>query len=71
MGLTGSGESIKALAKSYRFYYRPTKTSTEGDYLVDHSIFFYLIGPDGKFITNFGRNDTAEKCAKTILACMN
>jgi cytochrome oxidase Cu insertion factor (SCO1/SenC/PrrC family) len=66
IGLTGSPDAIKSLAKSYRFYYRPTHTSASGDYLVDHSTFLYLIGPDGRFITNFGRNASAEECAEYI-----
>lgn len=58
---------VKSVAKSFRIYYRPTATSSNGDYLVDHSIFFYLMGPDGKFIYNFGRESSAETCAKTII----
>lgn len=67
IGLTGAPDVVKSVAKSYRIYYRPTPTSSNGDYLVDHSIFFYLIGPDGKFVCNFGRDSTAEGCTETVL----
>lgn len=67
IGLTGDSDVVKSVAKSFRIYYRPTATSSNGDYLVDHSIFFYLMGPDGKFRCNFGRESTAEMCAETII----
>lgn len=67
IGLTGDPEVVKSVAKSFRIYYRPTPTSSNGDYLVDHSIFFYLMGPDGKFVTNFGREVGGEECGRSIL----
>lgn len=67
IGLTGPSDVVKSVAKSFRIYYRPTATSSNGDYLVDHSIFFYLMGPDGKFICNFGRESSAQICAETII----
>ncbi len=67
LGLTGAPEVIKEVAKKFRIYYRPTQTSGNGDYLVDHSIFYYLMGPDGKFVTNFGRNTTSQECAEAVL----
>jgi len=34
-----------------------TKTSDDpADYLVDHSIIMYLVDPEGKFVTFFGKN---------------
>ncbi len=71
IGLTGPSDVVKCVAKSFRIYYRPTATSASGDYLVDHSIYFYLIGPDGKFICNFGRDSTADSCAETVIEEMN
>lgn len=41
MGLTGSVEDIRHVAREYRVYYM--KTEDEGnDYLVDHSIIMYV-----------------------------
>ena len=37
------------------------------DYLVDHSIFFYLMGPDGEFVNHFGRNLTSEQVVEQII----
>ena len=71
IGLSGPPDVVKSVAKSFRIYYRPTATSSNGDYLIDHSIFFYLMGPDGKFVCNFGRDTTAETCAEIIIKEMN
>ncbi|KAJ3037962.1 Cu-binding protein [Rhizophlyctis rosea] len=69
-GLTGTHAQIKRIAKSYRLYFSaPPKAvdDDETDYLVDHSIFFYLIGPDGKYRAHFGKTDTAPEVVAKIL----
>lgn len=45
LGLTGDWESIKEACKSYRVYFStPPDVKPGQDYLVDHSIYFYLMG---------------------------
>lgn len=45
IGLTGSWEQIKDVCKKYRVYFSTPEGATAGtDYLVDHSIYFYLMG---------------------------
>jgi protein SCO1/2 len=41
IGLTGSPEEIKSVARSYRVYYMKTEEE-DSDYLVDHSIVMYV-----------------------------
>ena len=55
---------MKEAARKYRVYY--TKTNDTEDYLVDHSIIMYLVDPDGKFVTFYGKNFTAEQLAKSV-----
>jgi protein SCO1/2 len=31
------------------------------DYLVDHSIFFYLVDPEGKVVDTFGKSNTETR----------
>lgn len=50
----------------YRVYYKSTKTLDSDDYLIDHSIYYFLIGEDGQMIRYFGKNTTPEKCAHEI-----
>ncbi|GAA5892021.1 hypothetical protein JCM5296_004667 [Sporobolomyces johnsonii] len=66
VGLTGSYDDIKKTCKAYRVYFStPPNASPADDYLVDHSIFFYLMDPRGKFVDAFGRSmggrDVADK----------
>jgi protein SCO1/2 len=49
VGLTGSEEQTAGAAKAYRVYVAPQKSDGD-DYLVDHSAFFYLMNPQGKFV---------------------
>ncbi|KAJ3108410.1 Cu-binding protein [Phlyctochytrium bullatum] len=73
IGMTGTYQQIKRIAKAYRLYFSAPPRAVDdddADYLVDHSIFFYLIGPDGKYIAHFGRQETAESVTEKILATM-
>ncbi|KAJ3050789.1 Cu-binding protein [Rhizophlyctis rosea] len=70
LGLTGTHAQIKRIAKAYRLYFSaPPKAvdDDETDYLVDHSIFFYLMGPDGKYRAHFGRNEESGEVVGRIL----
>ena len=45
IGLTGDYENIKQTCKVYRVYFStPSSVKPGQDYLVDHSIYFYLMG---------------------------
>ncbi|KAG6813195.1 hypothetical protein H0H92_013315 [Tricholoma furcatifolium] len=56
IGLVGSWDATKAVCKSYRVYFStPPNADPAGDYLVDHSIFVYLMDPAGKFVDAFGQ----------------
>lgn len=57
IGLTGTFEQVKSACKQYRVYFStPPKVKPGQDYLVDHSIFFYLMDSDGEFVDALGRN---------------
>ncbi|MCJ1397605.1 Cu-binding protein [Xylographa trunciseda] len=67
IGLTGTWEQIKAVCKMYRVYFSTPEGVKPGmDYLVDHSIYFYLMDPEGDFVEAIGRTHSAEKAAKII-----
>jgi protein SCO1/2 len=45
LGLTGDYEAVKQTCKAYRVYFStPSSVKPGQDYLVDHSIYFYLMG---------------------------
>ncbi|ROT35409.1 SCO1/SenC [Sodiomyces alkalinus F11] len=68
IGLTGSYDDIKAMCKKYRVYFSTPQNVKPGqDYLVDHSIYFYLMDPEGDFVEALGRQHSPQAGAKLIL----
>ena len=52
VGLTGTLEQIRDIAQKYKVYFRKSGSEEDlrdGNYLIDHSSFLYLIKPDGAF----------------------
>ena len=39
---------------------------TAADYLMDHSVFTYLMGPDGEYVAHFGHDATPEEMAERL-----
>ncbi|KAG1445112.1 hypothetical protein G6F56_010026 [Rhizopus delemar] len=60
IGLTGTEEEIRTVAKLFRVYVSSPAVGDGDDYLVDHSIFFYLMDPQGKFLDCYGQNSEVE-----------
>lgn len=71
IGLTGTWEQVKAVCRAYRVYFSTPQGVKPGmDYLVDHSIYFYLMDPEGDFVEAIGRQHTAEQAATLITGHM-
>jgi cytochrome oxidase Cu insertion factor (SCO1/SenC/PrrC family) len=65
VALTGSDAEIKAAARAYRVY--SSKAGGEGEaYVVDHSTFMYLMGPDGEYVAHFGHTAKPEDIAARL-----
>lgn len=61
VGLTGDYDTVKKTCKAYRVYFStPPDAKPTDDYLVDHSIFFYFMDPNGQFVDAFGKASTVE-----------
>jgi protein SCO1/2 len=67
VGLTGSEEEIRQVAKAYRVYYNKVKDekSTAG-YTVDHSALFLLMDPEGKYAAHFTHGTSLDAMAKRL-----
>jgi protein SCO1 len=64
VGLTGSEEQIDSVAKEYGVYVAREKSATSGDdYLVSHSAYLYLMGPQGKFVNVIQGSEGGEAIA--------
>jgi cytochrome oxidase Cu insertion factor (SCO1/SenC/PrrC family) len=65
VALTGSEDEVREAARAWRVYYHVPDEEGD-DYLVDHSTFVYLMGPDGSYRTHFGIDTSPEKMAEVI-----
>jgi protein SCO1/2 len=67
VGLTGSPEDVAAAAKAYRVIYRRVKDerSTAG-FTYDHTTFFYLMDPNGEFVTHFNHGLDPKTLAERL-----
>lgn len=59
-GLTGSAEQVDRAAKAYKAYYRKAEIEGSSDYLMDHSLYTYVMGPDGRLLALFGNQATVD-----------
>lgn len=64
VALTGSRKAIAEAAKAYHVYY--AKSGEGDDYLMDHSSFIYLMGPDGRYVAHFAHGISPAKMARRI-----
>ena len=71
VGLTGSAADIAAAARAYRVYYAKAETKNGGDYLMDHSSFLYLMGPDGRLRMLIKPGTSSATIAADIRTQMN
>jgi protein SCO1 len=73
VGYTGSDEEIKKAADLYKVYYAisPRHDAPAKDYLVDHSSFFYFVGPDSKYIKHFSSSSEPMEIAEFIRQSIN
>jgi protein SCO1/2 len=66
IGLTGSGEQVRAAGDAYRIYSGKIKSHVHGEYLMSHSSFVYLIGANGQYLTHFRPNTDPAEMARKI-----
>ena len=51
-GLTGDEQSLRQATQSFRVFYQKVGESPD-DYLMDHSAYIYLLGPDGDLLSYY------------------
>lgn len=70
VGLRGTPEETKAVAKAYKIYFAKVQDESMSDYTMDHSSFIYFIAPDDRLLHIFRMEDSAENMAENITAWM-
>jgi len=66
VGLTGTPEQVAAAARAFRIYYRKAAPEEDGGYLVDHSSILFLMDGEGRYVTHFGHEATADDMAAAL-----
>ena len=67
IGLTGTPEQIRKMAKLWRAYFRKVPENGGEDYSMDHSAVTYLLDKEGKYMRHFAYGTPPERMAKGIL----
>ena len=67
-GLTGTPEQVAAAARRYRVYFSRVQRPDMTDYLMDHSSFIYLVGPDARVRSLFRPETSPETLAAAVQA---
>ena len=49
VGLSGSHEQVAAVEAAYRIHAQ-RRAGADGEYSIDHTAFFYVVDPDGRFV---------------------
>jgi len=68
VGLTGTPEQVSKACRAFRVYHSiaDQDAEDEDDYLVDHSIVMYLIGPDGVFLDFYTQLTEVDEAVERI-----
>jgi protein SCO1/2 len=69
--LTGPQAAIDALARAYGVFAARFLLDADGAYLMDHSGFVYLVGPDGRYQQHFENDVEVEALVAALLAPPN
>jgi cytochrome oxidase Cu insertion factor (SCO1/SenC/PrrC family) len=68
IGLTGTPEQVRVITRAWHvFYEKRDNKAAPKDYLMDHSSFIFLMGPDGKFLKHFNYTTDAKAFGEALL----
>ncbi|EIG62834.1 SCO family protein [Bradyrhizobium sp. WSM1253] len=66
-GLSGTQAQIDSVLKEYRIYVeRPKSEAEDGNYLVSHSAYVYLMNPQGRFVDVAQGSESGEEIAAWV-----
>ena len=66
VALTGTPRALGNVGRRYGVAFARSPMSKSADYLMDHTSFVYLMGPDGKYIEHFESDATVDDLAEAL-----
>lgn len=70
-GLTGTPDQVRAITRAWHvFYEKRDNKAAPKDYLMDHSSFIFLMGPDGKFLKHFNYTTDVKGFSEELLQAL-
>lgn len=60
VALTGSQRAVDKVGRKYGVFHARAPGRGPDDYLVDHTSFVYLMGPDGKYLEHFEKDASVD-----------
>ena len=66
IGLTGTPEEIRHVARGYKVYYARTSEADMSTYLLDHSAFIYLVDGSGRYVGFFPPGTSSNRLVEVI-----
>jgi protein SCO1 len=71
VGLTGTAQEIDAVSNAYGAYFVRRKTGPGAqDYVMDHSVYIYLMSPQGEFVRGFDTSWAGDRIAAAVREAM-
>lgn len=66
VALTGTRRALADLGRVYGVFAAKVPTGEPGAYVMDHTSFLYLMGPDGKYVRHFESDVSADDLAGAL-----
>ena len=68
VGLVGTPEQLRRMERSFKVYAASAKENeADSDYLVDHSVYTYLIDPKNQFVDYYSSTLDADAIAAKVM----
>jgi protein SCO1/2 len=66
LGLTGTPDEIRRVARGYKVYYAKTSPTDMSTYLLDHSVYIYLVDADGRYVGFLPPGTSSDRLVELI-----
>lgn len=71
VGLTGTPSQIESVAKEYGAYFQASETQAEGSSSFDHSVYLYLMDPEGLYVRAFSGGSSSKDILSALMPLLS